>query len=71
VKQAVDLWTASAGIIDGKLFRCVAQTGKVWGSSITKKAVWHIVKKHAASLGIPKLAPHDLRRLCCHRVYVV
>jgi hypothetical protein len=53
----------------GKIFRCVARTGRVWGSSITEKAVWHIVKKHAASLGIPKLAPHDLRRSCarfCH-----
>jgi site-specific recombinase XerC len=44
VKVAVDEWIAAAGIIDGKLFRCVARTGKVWGSGITEKAVWHIVK---------------------------
>ena len=69
VKRAVDDWTAGASIIDGKFFRCVARTGKVWGCGITEKAVWHVVKKYAASLGIPKLAPHDLRRSCakfCH-----
>ncbi len=51
------------------MFRCVARAGKVWGSGITEKAVWHIVKKYAGTLGIPKLAPHDLRRSCarfCH-----
>jgi integrase len=69
VKQAVDEWMAAARIIDGRLFRCVARSGKVCGSSITEKAVWHVVKKYAASLGLPKLAPHDLRRSCarfCH-----
>ncbi len=69
VKLAVDDWMAAAAIIEGRLFRCVAGTGKVWGPSITEKAVWHIVKKYAASLGVPKLAPHDLRRSCarfCH-----
>ena len=44
VKQAVDDWMVAAGIIDGNLFRCVARAGKVWGFSITEKAVWHIVK---------------------------
>jgi site-specific recombinase XerD len=59
----------AAGIIDGALFRCVARAGKIWGSGITEKAVWHVVKKYAVTLGIPKLAPHDLRRSCarfCH-----
>ena len=33
------------------------------------KAVWHIVKENAAKIGLPKVAPHDLRRSCtrlCH-----
>jgi site-specific recombinase XerD len=64
VKQAAGDWIAAAGIIDGKLFRCVARTGRVWGFSITEKAVWHIVKKHASELGVPKLAPYYLRRSC-------
>lgn len=33
------------------------------------KGVWHIVKESAKSIGVAKLAPHDLRRTCarlCH-----
>ena len=36
---------------------------------MTEQVVWHVVKTYAARLGIPKLAPHDLRRSCarfCH-----
>jgi integrase len=36
---------------------------------MTVKAVWHIVKESAKSIGVGKLAPHDLRRTCarlCH-----
>ena len=36
---------------------------------MTVKAVWHIVKESARSIGVAKLAPHDLRRTCarlCH-----
>ena len=29
---------------------------------MTVKAVWHIVKESARSIGVSKLAPHDLRR---------
>ena len=29
---------------------------------ISEKTVWHVVKKTAASMDIPRLAPHDLRR---------
>lgn len=69
VKQAVDDWLTAASVIEGRLFRCVARSGRVWGLGITEKAVWHIVKKYAGALGISKLAPHDLRRSCarfCH-----
>jgi site-specific recombinase XerD len=31
---------------------------------VTEKAVWHIVKDTAKSIGVAKLAPHDLRRTC-------
>ena len=53
VKEILDRWLSAAGIMHGKLFRCV----------------WHVVKDYAGGLGIPKLAPHDLRRSCarfCH-----
>src|SRR5258705_43504 len=30
-KQALDHWTAAAGITEGKIFRAVSRAGKVWG----------------------------------------
>ena len=69
VKQISDEWVVAAGVGSGRLFRCVSRSGTVWGEGITEKVVWHVVKEFAAKLGVPKLAPHDLRRSCarlCH-----
>ena len=69
VKQIVDSWLSAAGISSGKLLRCVCRAGKTWGDFITDRVVWHVVKEYAAELGLPQLAPHDLRRSCarlCH-----
>ena len=62
VKQITDEWVVAAGVGSGRLFRCVSRSGTVWGESMTEKVVWHVVKEFAAKLGVPKLAPHDLRR---------
>jgi site-specific recombinase XerD len=70
VKGALDSWTTAAAIVDGRLFRCVSRTGSIWGSGITEKVVWHIVKKYAKTAGFQQLAPHDCRRSCarlCHQ----
>jgi len=61
VKQAIDDWLTVAQTAQGKIFRCVCRTGVVWGTKITEKVVWHVVKQYAETLGISKLAPHDLR----------
>jgi site-specific recombinase XerD len=69
VKSELEVWLAAAGIDRGKLFRRVNKVGKAWGDGMTVKAVWHIVKESAKSIGVVKLAPHDLRRTCarlCH-----
>jgi site-specific recombinase XerD len=69
VKTAIDVWTVSAGISAGKLFRCVCRAGKYWGDGVTERVVWHVVKDYAKGLGFATLAPHDLRRSCaklCH-----
>jgi site-specific recombinase XerD len=60
VKQFLDVWFAAAQITNGKLFRCVCRSGKVWGDGMTEKVVWRIVKMYAKKLQIPKLAPHAL-----------
>src|SRR5271155_5667616 len=64
VKETLDAWLAAAGIVSGPLFRCVCRAGKLWGHSISDKTVWHVIKKSAATMNIPRLAPHDLRRSC-------
>ena len=68
-KRAVDDWIASANIEDGRIFRRVNRFGRIWGSGITPKAIWHVVKGAARRADIQNLAPHDLRRTCarlCH-----
>jgi site-specific recombinase XerC len=36
-KRALDEWTVAAGIRDGKIFRRVSRTGKVWGKAISPR----------------------------------
>jgi site-specific recombinase XerD len=69
VTQTIGEWVTAVGISSGKLFRCVCRAGKTWGDFMTDRVVWHVVKDYAAKLGLPQLAPHDLRRSCarlCH-----
>jgi integrase len=68
-KRAVDEWLAAAGISNGAIFRRVSRLDRLWGTGITPKAIWHIVKAAAKRADIKNLAPHDLRRTCarlCH-----
>jgi integrase len=69
VNAAIDEWKNSAGITEGALFRSINKTGRVWGTGMTPKLLWEIVREAASRAGIEKLAPHDLRRICarlCH-----
>jgi integrase len=72
VRTELDDWLAAAAIDRGKLFRRVNKVGRAWGDGMTVKTVktvWHIVKESGRSIGMAKLAPHDLRRTCvrlCH-----
>ena len=69
VRTELDDWLAAAAMDRGKLFRRVNKVGRAWEDGMTVKAVWHIVKESAKSIGVAKLAPHDLRRTCarlCH-----
>ena len=63
-KRFVDEWTDAASISTGVLFRRVGKLGKIWGASLTPKAIWHVVKAAAKRANIQNLAPHDLRRTC-------
>ena len=68
-KQALDAWMVAAGITQGKIFRAVARTGKVWGKGISSNVVWYVVRRCCQRVGLDHIAPHDLRRTCarlCH-----
>jgi site-specific recombinase XerD len=69
VKTALDQWTVAARVTEGRIFRAVARTGKVWGKSISQNVVWYVVKTCCERAGLEHIAPHDLRRTCaklCH-----
>jgi site-specific recombinase XerD len=68
-KQARDEWISAAGVTNGKIFRAVARSGKVWGSGISENVVWYVVRQCCKRVGLEHIAPHDLRRTCaklCH-----
>ncbi|MGA3033569.1 MAG: tyrosine-type recombinase/integrase [Terracidiphilus sp.] len=70
VKATVDIWTKSAELEGGALFRAIGKTGIVQGSGFTAKVIWSIVRKAAQECGFGMIAPHDLRRTCarlCHQ----
>ncbi len=69
VKKRIDEWTETSGIAVGRLFRSINKSGVVWGTGLTEKVVWYVVKNFGKTVDINKLAPHDLRRTCarlCH-----
>jgi integrase len=62
VRTGVEKWMHASGITNGALFRSIDKRGRVWGTGMTPKVLWEIVKADAARADIPKLAPHHLRR---------
>ena len=69
VKAPIDGWKEASGITEGVIFRSINKAGRVWGNGMTAKVLWQVVRDSASSLGIAKVAPHDLRRSCarlCH-----
>src|ERR1700689_1503192 len=45
VKRTLDDWLTAASIRQGKLFRCVCRNGAVWGTKMTGKVAWPVVKE--------------------------
>jgi len=69
VKTALDQWILAARVTEGRIFRGVARTGKVWGNGISQNVVWYVVRSCCGRAGLEHIAPHDLRRTCaklCH-----
>jgi site-specific recombinase XerD len=64
VKVAIDAWTSSAGLADGRVFRPVNRGDKVQGVAMSEKVVWQMLQQYATDAGVPGIAPHDCRRSC-------
>jgi integrase len=64
VKVAIDAWTCAAGVADGHIFRPVHRGDKVQGLTLSEKVIWQLLQGCAAAVGVPGIAPHDLRRTC-------
>jgi integrase len=64
VKVAIDAWTTPAGIKEGYVFRSVSRRDRVGGERLGEKVVWQMLGQYTAAVGVPGIAPHDLRRTC-------
>lgn len=60
-KAAIDSWSASSGILHGRVFRSVNKGSRVYGEGMTDQAIHDVVVEYAQKIGI-QVAPHDLRR---------
>jgi integrase len=61
-KAAIDRWSAAADIHSGHVFRPVNKGGRLAGDRMSAQAFFHLTISYADTLGLGKLAPHDLRR---------
>ena len=64
VKVAIDGWTSSAEVVAGLVFRPVNRADHLAGERLGEKVVWQMLRQYAAAVGVPGVAPHDLRRTC-------
>jgi integrase len=64
VKVAIDAWTSACGIAAGHVFRPVNRAGTLTGERLGEKVVWQMLRRYAEGVGVPGIAPHDLRRTC-------
>ncbi len=61
-KNALDAWTSVASVAEGSLFRPITRADQVYGDRLSEKVVWQMLKPYVARIGVPHVAPHDLRR---------
>jgi len=66
VKQGINVWMTAAGIEEGRLLRSIRKGGKRIGNSLSDWAVWDVVQRSAAEIGIERFGAHDLRRTCAN-----
>jgi integrase len=66
VKKAIDGWTKTAKITEGRLIRQLTLSPQ----GLSTKAIHRIVQKAAEKINVAKFSPHDLRRTCARLCFV-
>jgi integrase len=61
-KNALDTWTSVSSVAEGHLFRPITRGDQVYGDRLSEKVVRQMLKPYVARIGVPHVAPHDLRR---------
>jgi integrase len=61
MSQLIATWQRETNITGGRLLRSIAQNGTI-GDSLSAVSLFKIVQAHGKRIGLPFLAPHDLRR---------
>jgi len=63
-KGAIDAWTSAAGFSNGPVLHRVNRGDRVQDVGMSEKVVWQLLQQYADAVGVPGIAPHDLRRTC-------
>jgi site-specific recombinase XerD len=61
-KVCIDEWALVAGISDGRVFRAMNNKRELTGGPLLPQNIMDAVIRYGAEIGVPALAPHDLRR---------
>jgi site-specific recombinase XerD len=61
-KVALDQWAEAAGLTSGRVFRSMNNRHELMEEILLPQNIMEAVVKYGEQIGVPKLAPHDLRR---------
>jgi integrase len=61
-KAAIDRWAQAAGLSTGRVFRPLNNRHQLRGDALLPQNIMEAVRHYGYLIGLPKLAPHDLRR---------
>jgi len=61
-KVAIDQWAEAAGLTTGRVFRSMNNRHELSEAILLPQNIMEAVGKYGKRIGVPKLAPHDLRR---------
>jgi integrase len=66
-KVAIDEWATAAGLSTGHVFRPMNNRHELTKDRLLEQNIMEMVTRYGQQVGVPKLAPHDLRRYAVSR----